>query len=147
MARSRFCKLPGHTPCAKKLSADGCKHQRPRKPYHPVLGRLERRRAPCWRRRYAHRKSWLARHKLTPSAAKNQYASNPERTVFDIKRLIGRKFSDRDVQRDIKHFPFKIVNKDGQPRVSVDVQGSQKTFTPEEVSAMVLGKVSFCKQM
>ncbi|KAJ9631760.1 ATPase with role in protein import into the ER [Taxawa tesnikishii (nom. ined.)] len=85
--------------------------------------------------------AWNDEERLVGDAAKNQYASNPERTVFDIKRLIGRKFSDRDVQRDIKHFPFKIVNKDGQPRVSVDVQGSQKTFTPEEVSAMVLGKM------
>lgn len=64
----------------------------------------------------------LSRQSLTIHAAKNQYASNPERTVFDIKRLIGRKFNDRDVQRDMKHFPFKVVNKDGQPRVQVEVQ-------------------------
>ncbi|KAG9763039.1 hsp70-like protein C, partial [Aureobasidium melanogenum] len=69
------------------------------------------------------------------------YASNPERTVFDIKRLIGRKFNDKDVQRDMKHFPFKVVNKNGQPRVQVEVQDGQKTFTPEEVSSMILGKM------
>ena len=63
------------------------------------------------------------------------------RTVFDIKRLIGRRFSDKDVQSDIKHFPFKVLAKDGQPRVSVEVAGSEKVFTPEEVSAMVLGKM------
>lgn len=54
--------------------------------------------------------------------AKNQFASNPLRTVYDIKRLIGRKFADKDVQRDIKHFPFKVVNKSGQPRVEVEMQ-------------------------
>ncbi|KAG9772635.1 hsp70-like protein C, partial [Aureobasidium melanogenum] len=69
------------------------------------------------------------------------YASNPERTVFDIKRLIGRKFNDKDVQRDMKHFPFKVVNKSGQPRVQVEVQDGEKTFTPEEVSSMILGKM------
>ncbi|KAG9579643.1 hsp70-like protein C, partial [Aureobasidium melanogenum] len=78
---------------------------------------------------------------LTIHPAKNQYASNPERTVFDIKRLIGRKFNDKDVQRDMKHFPFKVVNKNGQPRVQVEVQDGQKTFTPEEVSSMILGKM------
>ena len=55
--------------------------------------------------------------------------------------MIGRKFSDKDVQADIKHFPFKVVNKDGKPSVSVEVSGSQKAFTPEELSAMVLGKM------
>jgi heat shock protein 5 len=56
-------------------------------------------------------------------AAKNQFASNPERTIFDIKRLIGRKYNDGDVQRDMKHFPFKVIGRDGQPRVKVDVHG------------------------
>ena len=55
--------------------------------------------------------------------------------------MIGRKFSDKDVQRDAKHFPFSVVNKDGKPSVNVDVQGTQKNFSPEEVSAMVLGKM------
>jgi heat shock protein 5 len=64
----------------------------------------------------------LYTHSLTICTAKNQYASNPERTVYDIKRLIGRKFNDKDVQRDMKHFPFKVVNKGGQPRVQVEVQ-------------------------
>ena len=57
------------------------------------------------------------------------------------KRLIGRKFNEKEVQNDIKHFPFKVVSKGGQPRVQVEVQGVEKTFTPEEVSAMVLGKM------
>ncbi|OQN98373.1 78 kDa glucose-regulated protein [Cryoendolithus antarcticus] len=85
--------------------------------------------------------AWNDEERLVGDAAKNQFASNPERTIFDIKRLIGRKFSDRDLQKDIKHFPFKVVDKAGQPRVQVEVNGAQKTFTPEEVSAMVLGKM------
>jgi molecular chaperone DnaK (HSP70) len=57
------------------------------------------------------------------------------------RRLIGRKFSDKDVTRDTKHFPFKVVNKDGKPTVDVEVNGANKNFSPEEVSAMVLGKM------
>jgi endoplasmic reticulum chaperone BiP len=55
--------------------------------------------------------------------------------------LIGRKFADKDVTRDAKHFPFKVVNKDGKPTVDVEVNGANKNFSPEEVSAMVLGKM------
>jgi len=88
--------------------------------------------------------SWVAftdEERLVGDAAKNQYASNPHRTVFDIKRLIGQKFTDKAVQNDIKHFPFKVINKGGQPRVSVEVHKEEKLFTPEEISAMVLGKM------
>lgn len=67
--------------------------------------------------------------------------ANTDNHSFDIKRLIGRRYQDKDVQQDIKHFPFKVVNKDGQPRVQVEVKGEDKTFTPEEISAMVLGKM------
>ena len=55
--------------------------------------------------------------------------------------MIGRKFSDKDVQKDAKHFPFSVVQKDGKPTVNVEVSGAQKNFTPEEISAMVLGKM------
>ncbi|MCJ1282441.1 ATPase with role in protein import into the ER [Xylographa opegraphella] len=79
--------------------------------------------------------------RLVGDAAKNQYAANPKRTVYDIKRLIGRKFNDKDVQADIKHFPFKVTNIDGKPSVTVEVAGKDRSFTPEEVSAMVLGKM------
>ncbi|KAF2123890.1 heat shock protein 70 [Dothidotthia symphoricarpi CBS 119687] len=88
--------------------------------------------------------SWVAftdEERLVGDAAKNQFASNPHNTVFDIKRLIGSKFNDKSVQSDIKHFPFKVVNKKGQPHVSVQVNKEEKTFTPEEISAMVLGKM------
>jgi endoplasmic reticulum chaperone BiP len=61
--------------------------------------------------------------------------------MFAHRRMIGRKFSDKDVQGDMKHFPFDVVEKDGKPNVKVNVNGSPKTFTPEEISAMILGKM------
>ena len=79
--------------------------------------------------------------RLVGDAAKNQFAANPQRTVYDIKRMIGRKWSDKDVQADQKHFPFPVKNKDGKPVVSVEVSGKDRTFAPEEISAMVLGKM------
>jgi len=93
-------------------------------------------------------------HRITPSyvaftdderligdAAKNQYSANPERTVFDAKRLIGRRYTDKEVQQDMRHFPFKIVNKNGAPNIKVAVKGEDKIFTPEEISGMVLLKM------
>ncbi|KAJ5923188.1 Heat shock protein 70 family [Penicillium verhagenii] len=79
--------------------------------------------------------------RLVGDAAKNQYAANPTRTIFDVKRLIGRKFDDKVTQQDAKNFPFKVVNKDGKPNVKVEVNKVAKIFTPEEVSAMILGKM------
>ena len=80
--------------------------------------------------------------RLIGDAAKNQAASNPINTVFDVKRLIGRKFSDATVQRDAKLVPFKIVAGQGdKPMVEVTVGTEQKVFAPEEVSAMVLRKM------
>lgn len=70
--------------------------------------------------------AWTDDERLVGDAAKNQFAANPKRTVFDIKRLIGRKFDDKDVKSDIKHFPFKVINNRGQPAVSVEVAGSEK---------------------
>ena len=58
-----------------------------------------------------------------------------------LRRLIGRRFNDKDVTADVKHFPFSVVNKNGKPTVDVEVAGSIKNFTPEEISAMVLGKM------
>jgi heat shock protein 5 len=55
--------------------------------------------------------------------------------------LIGRKFSEKDIQADMKHFPFKVIDRDGKPVVQVQVNGEKKQFTPEEISAMVLGKM------
>ncbi|KAJ6783089.1 hypothetical protein PWT90_08615 [Aphanocladium album] len=79
--------------------------------------------------------------RLIGDAAKNQVAMNPYNTVFDAKRLIGRKFSDAEVQADMKHFPFKVVEKGGKPVVEVEFKGEQKTFTPEEISSMILTKM------
>lgn len=79
--------------------------------------------------------------RLIGDAAKNQLTSNPENTVFDAKRLIGRLYSDPTVQSDIKLFPFKVVEKNQKPHIKVQTGQGEKTFTPEEISAMVLIKM------
>jgi len=79
--------------------------------------------------------------RLIGDAAKNQVAMNPSNTVFDAKRLIGRKFDDPTVQADMKHWPFKVINEAGRPKIQVEVKGETKTFFPEEVSSMVLTKM------
>lgn len=79
--------------------------------------------------------------RLIGDAAKNQLTSNPENTIFDVKRLIGRTWDDKSVQKDIQYYPFKVINKNGKPHISVQVSGEDKLFAPEEVSAMVLGKM------
>ncbi|ORX47468.1 heat shock 70 kDa protein [Hesseltinella vesiculosa] len=79
--------------------------------------------------------------RLIGDAAKNQYAANPTRTVFDAKRLIGRRYNDKDVKNDMKHFPFTLVNKNGAPNIQVEVKGDEKVFTPEEISGMILTKM------
>lgn len=79
--------------------------------------------------------------RLVGDAAKNQAASNPLNTVFDVKRLIGRRYNEPTVQRDKKLLPFQIVAKDDKPHVEVSVGGEDKVFSPEEISAMVLAKL------
>ena len=80
--------------------------------------------------------------RLIGDAAKNQLTSNPENTVFDAKRLIGREWGDKAVAHDIKFFPFKIIEKGKKPHVQVSVkEGEKKTFAAEEISAMVLVKM------
>lgn len=79
--------------------------------------------------------------RLIGDSAKNQVAMNPANTVFDAKRLIGRKFADAEVQADMKHFPFKIIDKGAKPVIQVEFKGEEKTFTPEEISAMILTKM------
>lgn len=79
--------------------------------------------------------------RLIGDAAKNQVAMNPYNTVFDAKRLIGRRFQDQEVQSDMKHWPFKVIDKDSKPQIQVEYKGEQKTFTPEEISSMVLLKM------
>ncbi len=81
--------------------------------------------------------------RLIGDAAKNQAAANPANTIFDAKRLIGRKFSDEVVQRDCKHWPFKVVpDEDGRPMVEVHTGAENvKRFSAEEISSMILVKM------
>ncbi|CAL8067907.1 unnamed protein product [Calicophoron daubneyi] len=79
--------------------------------------------------------------RLIGDAAKNQVAMNPTNTVFDVKRLIGRKFDDPSVQSDRKHWSFEVINEGGKPKVQVEYKGEKKTFSPEEISSMVLLKM------
>jgi L1 cell adhesion molecule like protein len=80
--------------------------------------------------------------RLIGDSAKNQVAMNPTNSVFDAKRLIGRKFQDPVVQSDMKHWPFKVVAKEGdKPHIQVQYKGEEKTFSPEEISSMVLTKM------
>ncbi|XP_041112337.1 heat shock 70 kDa protein-like [Polyodon spathula] len=79
--------------------------------------------------------------RLIGDAAKNQVAMNPSNTVFDAKRLIGRKYEDSVVQSDMKHWPFMVVNEAGKPKVQVEYKGENETFNPEEISSMVLIKM------
>merc|ERR1711970_1124862 len=79
--------------------------------------------------------------RLVGDAAKNQLTTNPENTVFDAKRMIGRDWSDKAVQNDIKFYPFKTIEKSAKPYVQVETSQGTKTFAPEEISAMVLVKM------
>jgi len=79
--------------------------------------------------------------RLIGDAAKNQVAMNPTNTIFDAKRLIGRKFDDPAVQSDMKHWPFEVVNVDGKPKIQVVYKDETKAFFPEEISSMVLCKM------
>jgi L1 cell adhesion molecule like protein len=80
--------------------------------------------------------------RLIGDAAKNQVAMNPKNTVFDAKRLIGRKFSDAVVRQDREHWPFSVkAGSDDKPLIEVSFKGETKTFMPEEISAMVLTKM------
>ena len=98
-------------------------------------------------------------HRITPSyvswskedgtrsigdAAKTASPSNPQNTVFDAKRLIGRKYKDASVQKDKKLFPFEVCEGgEGKAAISVDVKGQKKTMSPEEVSGMVSIALSY----
>ena len=79
--------------------------------------------------------------RLIGDAAKSQATLNPNNTIFDAKRLIGRKFNDPLVQSDRKNWPFEVVSENGKPKIRVQYKGAAKNFTPEEISAMVLTKM------
>jgi len=93
-------------------------------------------------------------HRITPSvvaftdderligdSAKNQASINPERTIYDVKRLVGRKFNDKTVQHDKKYLPYDIVDRDSKPYIQTILKGQAKVFSPEEISAMILQKM------
>jgi L1 cell adhesion molecule like protein len=79
--------------------------------------------------------------RLIGNAAKNQASQNPENTIYDAKRLIGRIYNDRSTQEDIKHFPFKVIDKNNKPIIQAKYKGEEKDFQPEEISSMVLIKM------
>nr|XP_053632561.1 endoplasmic reticulum chaperone BiP [Cherax quadricarinatus] len=79
--------------------------------------------------------------RLIGDSAKNQLTTNPENTIFDAKRLIGREWSDKSVQHDIQFFPFKVIKKNDKPHIQVSTSQGDKIFAAEEISAMVLGKM------
>ncbi|KAI0743771.1 heat shock protein 70 [Daedaleopsis nitida] len=88
--------------------------------------------------------SWISfkdNERLIGDSAKNAFHSNPQNTVFDAKRLIGRNYDDPEVQKDMKHWPFKITDRDGKPMIQIEHRGDLRTFSPEEISAMVLSKM------
>ncbi|XP_071572901.1 heat shock 70 kDa protein cognate 4-like [Temnothorax nylanderi] len=85
--------------------------------------------------------AFTATERLIGDAAKNQVAMNPSNTIFDAKRLIGRRFDDATVQSDMKHWPFTVVSDGGKLKIEVSYKGEMKTFFPEEVSSMVLTKM------
>jgi len=85
--------------------------------------------------------SFTEEERLIGDSAKNVSAMNPTNTVFDAKRLIGRRFDDPDVKKDMKNFPFSVVDRDGAPVIEVEYLKEKKQFSPQEISAMVLTKM------
>jgi heat shock 70kDa protein 1/2/6/8 len=86
--------------------------------------------------------SFTAEERLIGDSAKQLAASNPKNTVFDAKRLIGRRIDDSTVVADRKHWPFAVVDGGGgKPKIEVEFKGETKEFLPEEISAMVLTKM------
>ena len=79
--------------------------------------------------------------RLVGNAAKNQSSQNPENTIYDAKRLIGRLFNDSATQSDIKNFPFKVISKDNKPIIQANYKNEVKEFQPEEISSMILTKM------
>ena len=85
--------------------------------------------------------AYTAEERLIGDAAKSQSSTNPSNTVFDAKRLIGRKFDDHVVQSEMKLWPFKVVESGGKPKIEVEWKGERQAFLPEEISAAVLQKM------
>ena len=79
--------------------------------------------------------------RIIGDGAKNQASMNPENTIYDAKRLIGRDFNDNTLQSDLKHFPFQVIEKNKKPLIEVLFKNEKKTYSPEEISSMVLIKM------
>ncbi len=79
--------------------------------------------------------------RLVGEAAKNQVVSNPKNTIFDAKRFIGRTWDDPVVQKNKTHLTCNLVDKKNKPHFEVEIKGEKKLFTPEEISAMVMGEM------
>ena len=92
--------------------------------------------------------SFTAEGKLVGTAAKSQVASNPTNTVYDVKRIIGRSFSDPVTAEEAKQFPFSVVEgaAHGEPKIVVDWRGEKKELRPEEISAMVLAELKLAAE-
>ena len=88
--------------------------------------------------------SWVAfteDERLIGASAKNQVNQNIKNTIYDVKRLIGRDFENKEVQQEMKQLGYEVVNEKGQPKIKVDYKGKETLFTPEEISSMVLIKM------
>jgi len=85
--------------------------------------------------------AFTSSERLVGDSAKNQVASNPENTVYDAKRLIGRKYTDKTVKADMKLWPFEVIDNNGKPTIRVEYKGKTHDFLPEAISAMVLAKM------
>jgi len=85
--------------------------------------------------------SFTKDERLIGNAAKSNVNQNPQNTVFDAKRLIGQKFDDPNVQSDMRHFTYNVINKENKPYIEVEYKGETKIFSPEEISSMVLIKM------
>ncbi|KAG4306201.1 hypothetical protein PORY_000189 [Pneumocystis oryctolagi] len=85
--------------------------------------------------------AFVENERLIGDSAKNQAAINPKNTIFDVKRLIGRRYDDQDVKKDTKMWPFKVINVNNSPQIEVEYLNEKKIFSPQEISAMVLSKM------
>jgi L1 cell adhesion molecule like protein len=85
--------------------------------------------------------SFTAEERLIGEPAKSSAANNPKNTVFDSKRLIGKSYNDENIQRVMKHLSYNVIDKENKPFIEVEYKGETKTFSPEEVGAMILGKM------
>ena len=86
--------------------------------------------------------SFSGHERLIGMGAKNQAVKNPKNTIFDAKRLIGRKVTDKEVESDIELFPFKVKgDHEGRPQIEVEFMDEKKLFYPEQISAMILGQL------